>query len=93
MAFGITYEVVMSAGEQLQAQNVALNAVVEGMEETAARHFAEWNALSVETYASTHRSWNQSATVMQNDLDINIRRLAEIVANYQDGDRRAAAGG
>ncbi|GHJ46936.1 hypothetical protein Cs7R123_42780 [Catellatospora sp. TT07R-123] len=92
MAFGITYEVVNGAADQLRAQNRALSEVVEHMRATASARFAQWNALSVTTYTDAQTKWNNSAGVMSGDLEANVQRLMTIVANYQDADRRASGG-
>ena len=90
MAFGITYEVVLGAADQLRAQNTRLNEIVDRMQSTAKARFAEWNALSVETYVTTEGTWEQQAGVMSADLEASVKRLLAKVANYQDADRRAS---
>lgn len=90
MAFGITYDVVLGAADQLRAQNARLTEIVDRMQSTAKARFADWNALSVDTYVTTENTWEQQAGVMQADLESSVKRLLEKVANYQDADRRAS---
>ncbi|RZU53464.1 WXG100 family type VII secretion target [Krasilnikovia cinnamomea] len=92
MAFGITYETVNSAATRLRTESGNLDAVVRDMRKTADRYFAQWHAMSVETYTDAHMKWNKQAAEMQNDLETNIHRLYQIVARYQDGDAQAAKG-
>lgn len=89
-AFGITYEVVLGAADQLRAQNTRLNQIVDQMQATARARFADWNALSEGTYVTTSQTWERQAEVMQADLDMSIQRLLQKVDNYQDADRRAS---
>lgn len=89
-SFGITYEVVYAAAQQLRAQTTALTEVVEQMQSTARNQFAEWNALSVDTYVTTQRTWEQQAGTMSADLEASISRLLAKVSNYQEADQQAA---
>lgn len=88
--FGITYEVVLAAADQLRAQNTRLTEVVDQMQATARARFAEWNAMSVDTYVTTEATWERQAGVMSADLESSISRLLNKVSNYQNADARAS---
>lgn len=90
MAFNITYNSVEQAGNQLRLKTQELSRIVEDMRKRSQELFAIWEGQAETVYQEVQSKWSSQAGVMNGDLEVNVKRLEQIVLNYQNADRQAA---